>query len=414
MAEQFPANLMRPSTPQIVPEIEEELPRQSLALAANFYRLLLRHPLTLFVGAWYRAYEYAFFNRDHGAWLFEVLWGLWLALTLPLFPLASLPMMAVVGKAVTTDLGGLDKTHAMNMRVEVTYFLDAAVRFYRGCDKRTPVNTASKAFWVEHFNTHGARTTAVHCLVSQIGEPGGAVPRLPKEDLLAKEVCSYYGLGTVVLRYQPEGDRYLVCAADGSTELLDEAGARASLRRWGKDRMLQRFVAPHAHLGTHSLRLSTFRLGLGGKPVLSYGYYTQSEGATTAQNDAGSNIAYYLLDYGRSRVGAHICNGKAREDVPGKALPGLADAIEEALKLHEALEVGCHTHFGWDVALTPDGPTFFEANMCCGGFRGLLTWRPWFQLPHDLAVVDFCTNDAATVDWDKALTAKERQEKRQK
>ena len=85
-------------------------------LALIFYALLLRHPWIIFIAssAWHRTYQYLFFHHNHSAWHFEAAWNLWLALTLPFFPIAVLPMMFVVGKTATADLGGFGKTHAMN------------------------------------------------------------------------------------------------------------------------------------------------------------------------------------------------------------------------------------------------------------------------------------------------------------
>lgn len=76
--------------------------------------------------------------------------------------------------------------------------------------------------------------------------------------------------------------------------------------------------------------------------------------------------------------------------MPGKKLPGLAQAIETCIKLHADLPIGAHAHYGFDICLTPNGPVFFESNACCGLFQEILLLRDWFAYPHDKQMAWHC------------------------
>lgn len=390
------------------PEPEEYTTWCCTTGAAEFYRLLLRHPLVVCCGAAYRVWELALHNRHHPSWLYETCWALWQLLLLPLFPLAIVPQLWLLGSTVVADMGGAFAAHAINQRVELTFLLDAATRFYRGgCEAGAVTDIASKRFWVGFFTAHGAATTETFGFVD-------AATALPQYDLVAKEDCSLYGIGTTVLRWRAAEGKFLVCEMSregGAERLLGPEAALAKLKKWPRPRLLQRFVVPCAHLGTHALRLSTVRVG-GGDAALSYAYFTKSEGNTTAQDDGKANVAYYRINWEAGAVGDHIANGSARPDLPGTALPGLDRAVELALQLHKALPACAASSIGWDVALTDDrGPTFFEGNTSPGCMSGMLTWRSWFAPEYDDALVRLCragSASTAVINWDAALTQTER------
>lgn len=149
--------------------------------------------------------------------------------------------------------------NAVQARMELTFVLDAAIRLFRGgVEPSHELQSLSKTFWISHFEKNGVATTECFGFVSELQS------HLPKHDLLVKENCGYYGLGITVLRYKKEEQKYLVASnhtMGQEEELLSEQEAIATLKSWRNDRLVQRFVVPLSHLGTHTVRITTARLG---------------------------------------------------------------------------------------------------------------------------------------------------------
>jgi hypothetical protein len=215
----------------------------------------------------------------------------------------------------------------------------------------------------------------------------GDATTLPAHDLFSKPTNGTSGQGTRRWRYDPASRTYAAPSSRGgaphSAEELVAALAEQSL-----ERRVQRYgIVVQPALTVHpavsgltsgalaTVRLITLRWPDGRVETL-FGIYRMPVGEVDADNfDLGGLAA--PVDLATGRLQPAISKDPSRLSAPilvhpatgarfvGTILPDWDDALTLARRAHEQSPVP-YPVLGWDVALTPDGPSLIEGNCSPG------------------------------------------------
>jgi hypothetical protein len=194
---------------------------------------------------------------------------------------------------------------------------------------------------------------------------------LPTGDLVFKPAFGKAG-HDVALHRRLDGDRYVDAAGETRTAAaLFELYANLSR---SEPYVLQARIENHPEIADLTTGAAATARIVSGKPPGSRAEYVIAAfklpvGASSADNFAAGGLASPIdeatgilgpaiaKDLAASRCERHPDSGAA---ISGRRLPFWSQAVELALRAHDALREPAL--LGWDVALTPDGPTLLETN----------------------------------------------------
>ena len=254
----------------------------------------------------------------------------------------------------------------------------------------------SKLWSDDFYREHGLATPSRLGIWSPRSDPESAPGRLRVRDELVAAIAPLAAGVVMKLDVSGGGRSVLVFTSADAVGL-----GHASGERWLYDRLIERMaigepwliqarVTAHPALAAiagcdhaASLRLVTCRRRSGRIFVLPATLKLPSV-ATGVDNFGAGNVAIAVSDAGRIGPGALGLDGPAIDRHPvtgvafhGQLVPHWDEAIALVMRGHSL--IGPLRSIGWDVALTPDGPSILEGNVWWGvdviqqpGLRGLL------------------------------------------
>jgi hypothetical protein len=202
---------------------------------------------------------------------------------------------------------------------------------------------------------------------------------LPEDQLFVKPLDGKGGRGAA--RFLYENGRYRAASAD---EFLSADGLK---RHWARrlrheDFLLQPCLRNHPDLadldlgGLMTARLISVRNPAGGTEITDAAWRMPVHAASAVDNFHAGGIAA-AIDIATGRLGRASDMGLNAEtawhdhhpatggQILGRILPGWHDVVTLTQKLHQEV-FDDRLFVGWDIAITPSGPVFIEANAAPG------------------------------------------------